>query len=380
MANRRVLCVDDEESVLQGFKRNLRKAVELDTATSPEQGLAAIRDGDEYAVIVSDMQMPGMNGIEFLKEAQKIKPDSVRMMLTGMSDQKTAVDAVNEGAIFRFMTKPCPAEVLIPVLEAGIRQYELVTAEKELLEKTLKGSINVLVDMLSMANPAAFSRAMRIKDYVVQLTSMLELKDAWEFEVSAMLSQIGYVTIPPETMEKYMTGRELTDSEKEMLAGHSSVAKNLIGNIPRLESVAEIISTEECKPGDIDTSAPSTETGPKILKASIAFDALLTKGESKSEALTKLRKDSVAYGSTLLDLLSKLETPDFEAVTHAVHISNLRSGNVLAEDVHAKNGMLIVAKGQQVSPALRTRLDNFAKQGAIGQEVLIHTAALEDTQ
>src|SRR5262245_28427095 len=101
----RILCVDDEPNVLAGYQRQLRKHYDIEIAQGGEQGLAAIQEKGPYAVIVSDMRMPGMNGAQFLARAKELAPHSVRMLLTGYSDQKAAISAVNDGHIFRFLTK-----------------------------------------------------------------------------------------------------------------------------------------------------------------------------------------------------------------------------------------------------------------------------------
>src|SRR5829696_4359 len=135
----KILCVDDERNVLEAYQRSLRKEFHIEIATSGAEGLAAVESQGPYAVIVSDMRMPGMDGIRFLAKVKEKAPDSVRIMLTGNADQQTAIEAVNEGNIFRFLTKPCPPETLAKALSAGLQQYWLVVAEKELLEKTLSG-------------------------------------------------------------------------------------------------------------------------------------------------------------------------------------------------------------------------------------------------
>jgi len=137
----KILCVDDESNVLEAYQRNLRKRFTIDTALGGEPALALIASQGPYAVIVTDMQMPGMDGVEFLTRAQQKAPDTVRLMLTGNADQKTAVEAVNKGHVFQFLNKPCPPEMLAVALENGIKQYRLITAEREVLEYTLNGSI-----------------------------------------------------------------------------------------------------------------------------------------------------------------------------------------------------------------------------------------------
>ena len=105
----RVLCVDDDSNILLGYQRALRKQFQIEVALGGAEGLAAVRNRGPYAVIVADMRMPDMNGVELLAQVREIAPDTVRMMLTGNADQQTALVAVNQGHIFRFMTKPCAA-------------------------------------------------------------------------------------------------------------------------------------------------------------------------------------------------------------------------------------------------------------------------------
>src|ERR1039457_2934499 len=162
----KILFVDDDANILAGHQRTLRKDFTLDVALGGEQGLVMILTKGPYAVIVADMQMPGMNGIEFLMKAETKAPDTVRMMLTGNADQKTSVDAVNRGHVFRFLTKPCEPETLMQTLNAGLKQYRLITAERELLEKTLHGSIKVLADVLSLIDPLSFGRGESLCGYM----------------------------------------------------------------------------------------------------------------------------------------------------------------------------------------------------------------------
>src|SRR6266404_3838890 len=105
---RRILCVDDDANTLGGYQRALRGRFSIDTALDGKSALALIASEGAYAVIVADMSMPAMDGIQFLIHARELAPDSVRIMLTGSSAQETAVAAINQGHISQFLTKPCP--------------------------------------------------------------------------------------------------------------------------------------------------------------------------------------------------------------------------------------------------------------------------------
>ena len=97
-----VLFVDDEANVLNAYKRNLRKYFDVYTALSGKDALELLEKHKDIAVIVTDMQMPSMNGVEFLEQARRVSKNSVRLMLTGNADQKTAIDAINPGGYLPF--------------------------------------------------------------------------------------------------------------------------------------------------------------------------------------------------------------------------------------------------------------------------------------
>src|SRR6266852_5256657 len=202
----KILCVDDELNILLALQRQLRKQFHIECALGADKALAAVDRDGPFAVVVSDLQMPGMNGLEFLAKLKQRSPETVRIMLTGHADLEAAIGAVNQGNIFRFLTKPCSAEDLARTLEAAIEQYRLVTAERDLLEKTLYGSVKVLTEVLSLVHPAAFSRASRIHRYVRHMALEMKLPNAWQVEVAAMLSQIGCITLEPEALDRLYVG------------------------------------------------------------------------------------------------------------------------------------------------------------------------------
>src|SRR5579871_1029962 len=144
--------------------------------------------------------MPEMDGVALLRDARKLSPDTVRVLFTGQPDMKHAIAAVNEGEIFRFITKPCPRVPMALLLKSAVQQYQLITAERVLLEQTLRGSIQALTEILSVTNPLAFGRASRLRQAMSALISALGIPVNWHLEVAAMLSQIGCVLLPATTL------------------------------------------------------------------------------------------------------------------------------------------------------------------------------------
>jgi response regulator RpfG family c-di-GMP phosphodiesterase len=371
----KILCIDDEISVLEGFRRQLRRQFDLVMATSGEEGLECLRRRGPFPVIICDMRMPGMDGIHFFAKAKESVPDSVRIMFTGDADLPMAIHAVNEGNIFRFLTKPCSPEVLVKAVEAGIVQYRLITAERLLLENTLKASVQVLVDTLGMTNPLAFSRAMRLRFYAAQIAKALRLPDLWKFEVAAMLSQIGCVTIPCETLEKLYAGETLSTVEQNMVASYPALGSQWIARIPRLEPIAEMIARQQESPAtvEIGTSDPMDigGIGAQIIKVVLEFDILLSRGLSSSQAVCKLADQPTLYHEALTEVLPCVKVLTTEKTSRVVKVSGLRNGLILSEDMRTTHGLLVVCKDQEVNDALRERLKNFASQGLIADSVRV---------
>ena len=127
----RILFVDDDSNILDGYKRQLRKNFSIETAEGGEKGLEAVKNNGPFAVIVSDLKMPGMDGNQFLAHVKEIAPESTRILLTGYADLKSAIEAINNGRIFRLLTKPCDKIDLIQTLENGIELYQKNVRTKE---------------------------------------------------------------------------------------------------------------------------------------------------------------------------------------------------------------------------------------------------------
>jgi len=368
-----VLCVDDEPNILEGLALNLRRHYRVMSATSGTLALDALRDTREpVAIVISDMRMPTMDGATFLARSRELAPDAVRILLTGQSDIDSAIAAINDGQIFRFLTKPCLPSTLIATLEAAMKQYELVTAERVLLEQTVHGSIQALTDVLALTNPALFGRAVRLKLLASELAMKLDVKDRWQIEVAAMLSQLGYIGLPPETLEKLQAGQRLSADEAAMVARAPALTEQLLANIPRLESVRTIISTIGRNIVRAETSdlSPALRRAMAIVRIAGDFDALDSQGIPPSLALEMLRSKTRYYDPAVINALEAIRgiARGSDEVLE-IRLAGLKAGMLLAEDVRTENGMLIAAHGYQVTPGFVERAHNL--RGRLGRTVRV---------
>jgi response regulator RpfG family c-di-GMP phosphodiesterase len=352
----RVLCVDDEAQILESLRDTLHEGFDVHTATSGADGLVQLRrEPDAYPLIVSDMRMPAMSGAVFLRESRRVAPDAVRILLTGYADLQAAVSAVNDGQLFRFLTKPCEPEELMRACVAGLSQYRLQTAERVLLEQTLKGSVQALADVLALASPAAFGRSQRVRATVERLALAINLAEPWEVEVSALLVHVGAVTLPPPTAEKLYAGGQLNSSEEAMVKRVPAATRRILSNIPRLEGVLEILSSYQ-RPFD-DDRPDGLPIGARILRIALDYDAL---DLSPSAGLRALSEVDGVYDPELLDVFASIvgSGASRRAVLE-IGVRHLRPGMTLADDVQSTLGSLLIARGQGVNEELIERLANL---------------------
>ena len=368
--NGKILFVDDELEVLEGYKRILRRDFQLTTVLNGEEAIAEIARNGNYEVVVSDMLMPGMDGIQLLSRVRGISPQTIRVILTGHADIENAMNAVNDGAVFRFLTKPCPAEVLKRTLTACLVQYHLVTAERDLLENTLMGAIKVLTDVLSLANPAAFGRSLRIKRYVQHMVRALQLEMPWRYEAAAMLSQLGCITLDPELLEAAYCAATIPPEEQVNFNMHPAIARDLLTNIPRMEGIAWIVG-QQLGAGCVDKNVnDSLKTGAVILQIAIVFDKLRRQGRSDLEAIAEL-KAGYNFDVRIVQALGTLPPEVPETKTRVVEISSLEPGMVLDEEIRSTIGLLLAGKGQEVTYPLVVRLKNFHRRRLINDNVVV---------
>lgn len=350
----RVLVVDDEQNVLDAMQRRLRNQFDLAVCADPAAGLDILQADGPFAVVVSDLQMPGMDGVEFLRRARQLAPDTVRVLLTGHADLGAALSAVNEGHVFRFLTKPVDSAVLAANLAAAVEQHRLIVSERVLLAETLHGAVRALIELLGLTNPHIFGHATIIKERASAVARRLGAGDDWTIEVAAMLSQVGAVTLPAETAQKLFAGRPLTRTEREAASRVPDVVERLLGNIPRMEPVREILSQQDAP---FLPSGAALPLGARILKATVDFGVLESRGQQHQQAIETMRGRDGWYDPDVLAALAD-EVGQVDAASGRCHLrlSDLEVGCRLQDDLVSDSGMLLLARGQVVNEAILARI------------------------
>lgn len=373
--NEKILFVDDEPNVLHSIQRQLHKRFDIAIAEGADEALRVLREDGPFAVIVSDMRMPKMSGIELLTRVKDMYPETVRLMLTGNADQETAIEAVNNGQIFRFLTKPCPQGTFVTSLALALRQHRLVTVEKELLQQTLRGSVNVLAELLAVANPLAFSAGSRVKGYVTAIAEALHLPRVWQFEIAALLSQIGCFSLPVEILTKVYSNNQLSEEESWMYTNHPEVGAALLEKIPRLENITQMITLQMKRFDEYDDALTAQHVeevliGAQILHAVIDFDRQQFMGMGHQEAIAWMRKQKNAYNPKVLEALAGVRTERTGQIL-SLKVDQVTEGMTTTENVTTKTGVLIIPKGQVITKPILQGLKNFATQVGVVEPIKV---------
>ena len=376
----KILFVDDEAMALDAIRRQLRNGYHIFSADSAQKALELIKSEGPFGVIVSDRFMPEMDGIQFFLHVQNISPDSTRIMMTGDTQYETALQAVNEGQVFRFLAKPCSQKILQAAIESGLEQYRLVTSHKVLLSQTLQGSIRVLTNMLSLVNRGAYAHSERVKTLASVIAKEMNITSVWQLEVAATLSLIGYVKVPSSIIKKKMNGYMLSLEEEELYQTYPQVGHDLIANIPRLDHIAKTVLYQE---KNFDGSG--FPEGPvcgqdipiesRIIKAASAFVNWLDRNCKPAGALQRLKNPAHFDPDVInaMEVVLHLQKRKPVSKSLKVRLADLQPGMIIAKDVRSIDGFaLLLKKDQELTEALLQQVQNYHKQNPVVDIIEIH--------
>jgi response regulator RpfG family c-di-GMP phosphodiesterase len=371
-----ILFVDDEQQILTGFRRQFEERFEIHTASSGEEGLKIAKTVN-FAVVVSDYQMPDMNGLQFLMKMKELYPNTIRIMLTGQADIEAVINLINEGNIFRFLTKPCPPEHLKRTIMDALEYLSLMNAEKELLSKTLTGSMQIMSDFLGIVRPKAFSQSVRIRNTAKQIAAGTDKIHGWQITIAATLSQLGCITVPQDIMEKVWQNALLSAEEMSIYQHMATASADMVAKIPRLEKVAEIIRYQfknydgSGVPED-DKSGTDIPLGSRILRAAIDYEILRSAEKKGLDSVAVMKNRTGIYDTEILEILEAVvrESEKEKAPTMTkLRSDDLAEGMYLAEDLVSATGVILGEKKQMITKTLISAIKNYAVRGEISEPI-----------
>jgi CheY-like chemotaxis protein len=373
--------VDDESRVLEGLVLHLGKDYEVHTARSGEEALKVLKQIGGAAVVVSAMCIPGMDGPMLLYNVMIRYPETTGILLTGERGREPAVEAVNKAHIFRVLTKPYPPGQLRAAVEGAVMQHRLIKAERLVLKETLLGCIKALIDVLANTNPTAYGRASHIRRLAIEFAGTLHCADDWQLEAAAMLSQIGCLSLPAQRVEKLYNGERLTSTEKTLASGGPDLVGSLLENIPRLETVIQILAALNWSDDQIGRLGEGiTGQSTRILGLVLEYDSLVTQGSAADVAVATLRLRAPRYGAELIEQFAQhLGAGPGKSEVRELALRNVQLGMVILQDVRTHLGTLLVPRGFEVSSTFLERIRNFGPD-VLNETVKVLVAAAKSAR
>tara|TARA_A100001015_G_C15031484_1_gene733522 strand:+ start:187 stop:1338 length:1152 start_codon:yes stop_codon:yes gene_type:complete len=359
--NNKILCVDDEESILKGFQLNLRKDFEIHLASNGVEGLKIFEEEKDFAVVLSDMRMPEMDGASMLAEIKKRNHEIVTVLLTGYTEFESAMAAVNEGNVFRMLSKPCPPETLIKVLKDAVAQHDLIKSKRILLDKTLRGAVDALAQSLSTAKPLFFGRAQRVRRIANELSAMMRVPNSWRVDVAAVFSQLSNISLPEAVVEDVYHKRELAAEVKKIVKRLPGETSNIINKIPGLEEVGQMLEKVDVQHRFEADDEEGIRLGASILKVALDFDYYEEQGHARNIIVQTLMSRTNEYDPKVTNCLSQLLVVSEQTFKlEQISIKHLEVGMRLAQDLRlSEDGFLVASSGADVDRQLLKVIRNY---------------------
>lgn len=297
-----ILLVDDEEDNLALLYRTLRGTYNLEKTTSPLKALEILKEKN-FELVISDHKMPEMDGVEFLKQVQLMKPQVMRILLTAYSDANILIDAINYAKIYRYVKKPFNPDELQLIVSSALEYYQLKYDNDKLiadLKELFSGTIKAIMEALDAKDSYTSGRSKRITYYSIQIAKQLGMSsiDVGKVELAGMLHDIGMIGVSDEILYKIDS---LSQEEYDEIKKHITYSVKILEDIKQLKDVVEIIKYHHEKYDGTGypygTKGEDIPIGSRIIAVGDAFDSIISNRIYRNkiglnEALEEIKKAS----------------------------------------------------------------------------------------
>jgi response regulator RpfG family c-di-GMP phosphodiesterase len=390
VANNRVLYVDDEESLLAAFSSLLRREhVEVTTLNTPQEIETILHRDGPFAMVFSDLRMPGMDGVAVLEQVSKMHPQTIRVLVTGFADHESTIRAINDGGIQRYIPKPWDDKSIRALVREGIRSHNLEShnvhlmeelktrneAMKELLQGTLAGSTRILSDLVGHVNPEAAAQVDRIRragKTVLGMIPNVGSVERWEALRAFDLFNLGIAALPAWILVG-LAKHGLASMERFPHATtHNLLASDMLKEIPRFEGVARIIRLQQ---KDYNGSGPpATDAvagveiplGARILHVLLDLDRQSTKHFRGRAVLEQMARHPEKYDVSIIRTLLEGKSASQSSAVSSVHsLDELQTGALLLDDVVTGDGQVLLRKGMTISDGALVMIRQWARHDTV---------------
>ncbi len=319
-----VLVVDDEVANVRLLTRVLSGEHEVFEAQSGQEAVS-ILEREPISLIITDQRMPGMTGVQLLEQSLSIRPDAIKILLTGYTDVQALIDAINAGHVYKYVPKPWDADELKLTVRRALEAFELKESNDNLtrdlryalaqLEELSTGAIRALADALDAKCDYTAGHSLRVSRVAVMIGRALQLPDDHlkDIELAGILHDIGKIGVPESILWK---PSKLTEEEREIMSKHPVKSAQIIGELRGLARTREyVLHHHEYWDGGGYPDGLTGENiplGARIILVSDAYDAMTTdrpyrKAVGHEAAINELRRQrGIQFDPQIVDTLLSL--------------------------------------------------------------------------
>ncbi len=411
-----ILIVDDEPASLALLKDDLeREGWKTAAFADPDSALAELKKR-KFSVIMADQRMPKLSGLELLARAQQLQPLAARVLITGVVQLNTVIDAINQGEVFRFVAKPWLREELLVTIRNGIQRYQLMCHNEHLqqttqamneqlvdlnrsleqqvklvaqknqqlaelnaaLELNLNRSIEICVHAMQTFYPTLGNQARRVSQLCQSIAQILQLnaEDTRTLKTSAWLYDIGLVGVPRQIIKHWQEQpAKLDAAEKAVIEQHPILGQELAVFGSQLDQVGEIIRAHhECFDG---SGYPDQLSGPNIpwlarlLAVAVAYASSPLPDAGAVDAI-KAGAGTAFDPEAVRAFLRAQMVAVIPRKERQVMLADLRPGMLLAKGIYTYNGLLLVPEGRELNATNIEKVLNHNRIQPIVQSIVIY--------
>ncbi|MBN9668942.1 HD domain-containing phosphohydrolase [Roseibium aggregatum] len=385
-----IVVADPDENVQSGFLRLFGGHFKVVCFSESDEALKFLKQNTATAIVFSCYNLPGRGGIAFLRACESVAPQAARVMLTRETSAEAVKRALNEGRAFMFLEKPCKPADLVSAVETAMAHHTQLSKDRALLERTLAGSVKLLIDMLALFHPDAFRRTGTVRKQALKLAGALGMKKTWELEMAVMLSPLGEALLPQQILARYRAARSLSEQERTVLERSPAQTRDLLKNIPQLEKVAEhlYLSARGFDGSGFPKDGPAGKEIPLVSRiVRLLTDLWYASPESGPDAAAfeALTINHRKYDPELLQVARSVLMDDVpqerQSKIAECYIRSLRPGDVLVDDALSESSHeLVLSRGHLLTPTTIRRLIQFHQTAGVRQPIRVerHEVKEED--
>jgi CheY-like chemotaxis protein len=355
--NSPVLAVSGEAACLGKLREDLTESADVHFARTAQEALYKVGFGGLFSVVVSDLHLPDMSGTQLLQRVREQLPQCSSILMVHEINVSELISAVNEAEIFRVLPWTTESEAMRQAVESAARRHQEFEEERAQLVQAVRSSLDVMVEAVTLVNPAAMRSLTRVRRLARELCHSLGVEEGWKVEFAALFSHIATLTLPLETIAAMREGHAHELDRLAMASRSNVIAQRLVSRIPRLDGVRNLVRAA----GRLARArSESAELTAAVVCVCTDFGRFLAAGLEPDVAILRLQTQKPSIFPAVINGLEDVQRRTTEKTSRLITFDELRPGMTLVDPIRLVEGTVAVPANTAVTEQLIGRISSLA--------------------